>query len=172
MKVSSAGHPSKQRAICGFTLLTATWTPRSPTSSWEERTPTRSTFSLLIGQTTHGFQKGKAQPIRQSKPFPIMISCASSYSNLTSEMMGSPDTDAKVFNGILITYCADINHQILNRNIVPAVTLRSGHKMRRFCLRSHREYRHRRGFLPEPWRRAENWYSSHLILQNEGFRLV
>ncbi len=50
VKVSSAGHPSKQRAICGFTLLTATWTPRSPTSSWEERTPTRSTFSCSLAK--------------------------------------------------------------------------------------------------------------------------
>ena len=87
---------------------------------------------LLIGQTTHGFQKGSTADTTVKAFSNHDIVCFIIFEFDIGDD-GFTDTDAKVFNGILITYCADINHQILNRNIVPAVTLRSGHKMRRFC---------------------------------------
>ena len=72
---------------CGST--TATFMPRSPTSSWEERTPTTSTSSFS-SFNRRSVSMRAAQPMRQSKALPNIRSCSSSYSRVTSGTTGSP----------------------------------------------------------------------------------
>ena len=75
-------------ARSGFTVLAVTVAPRDPNSSWTANAPVTSTFSVLSRRLSR-VRRMEAQPRRQSKALPIIRSCFSWYSKVTSGTTGA-----------------------------------------------------------------------------------